>query len=640
MSNVPSQVQSRSEGLTPGAADLGCQANDLKGLLNAIVNQISEAERRQSDTLHQMQDRLAHLGNDAKSLRARVPDHFQAAFERIEAGMSELAARIAEAQGHAAPATFPAPYQQHGHADYPAPAQDAFGTPAPATPAHQDSPADEPPMVLRSAQSPAPSNGLRPKLTSAVDTFDIIESLPGDVGDPWDRESAAALASVYDAEPRGFTADPYAASPAAEAPRAFEPAMSLPDQGWFEKRLSEVSERIEASLAEIRPDQAFFALGQRLDQFERSFAQAFENVATRNDVESVRLIESHMVEIVEHLEQTHNQLTRIDSIESQLGAIAQRLDEVHALAGMPPQAGPAAEPAPAVDLDALARAAAHEAAMQAAQRFAATPQEPPVVEGLDDMRRLMEQSISSSRQSEENTTALLDTLQQAMIRLLDRIDAIELNQHQAAQQMAMSSAAASSAKRAMQPSIQDYESAPRYSEPSLPYPGREATEDELDDAVAAVASRSNAPRPAPAAAAPSPAQEASEASRRDSRAAGQAPQEPRSADKLRQDFIADARRAKMRLSGDDGDSIVLSAPTVREAPAAPAAKGAPAPGKGPRATARRQPLLRPRHKAVQARAQSRHVSLPCRSRWRWRARRTSCCLSAANPAPRHRWQDK
>lgn len=588
MSNVPSHVQSRSEGLPPGAADLGCQANDLKGLLNAIVSQISEADRRQSDTLHQMQDRLAHLGHDARSLRARVPDNFQAAFERIEAGMSELAARIAEAQGQPAPAEFSSPYHQPSTTDYQTYGETSFGASAAAMPPHQDVPADEPPMALRSAKSPLPANGLRSKLNSAVDTFDVIESLPGDVADPWDRDSAAALASVYDAEPRGFAPDPYAASPAPEAARAYEPAMTLPDQGWFEKRLSEVSERIEASLAEIRPDQAFFALGQRIDQFERSFAQAFDNVATRNDVESVRLIESHMVEIVEHLEQTHTQLTRIDAIEGQLAAIAQRLDEVHALANMAPEGTHAIEPAPAVDLEGLARAAAHEAAMQAAQRFASTPHEPPVVEGLDDMRRLMEQSISTSRQSEENTTALLDTLQQAMIRLLDRIDAIELNQHQAAKQIAMS--AASSAPRGMQPAIQDYDSAPRYGEPSLPYPSREPAEEALDDAVAAVASRSHTPRPAPALA---PAPEDAEAPRRDTRAPAPAQPEARSSDKLRQDFIADARRAKMRLSGDHGEGIVLTAPSVREAPAG---KVSAAPGKGPRAGA-------PAAVAAQAQAQ-------------------------------------
>lgn len=99
MSNAYSNNQFPGEpGLPSGTTDIGCQANDLKGLLNAIVSQISEADRRHSDSLQQMQDRLSNLGRDARSMRSRVPDQFQTAFERIEAGMAELAARIAEAQ--------------------------------------------------------------------------------------------------------------------------------------------------------------------------------------------------------------------------------------------------------------------------------------------------------------------------------------------------------------------------------------------------------------------------------------------------------------------------------------------------------------------------------------------------------------
>ena len=78
-------------------ASPACDASDLKGLLNTIVSQIQEADRRQADTLNQLQDRLANLGQDARTLRNKVPDKFQSAFERIEAGMAELAARISEA---------------------------------------------------------------------------------------------------------------------------------------------------------------------------------------------------------------------------------------------------------------------------------------------------------------------------------------------------------------------------------------------------------------------------------------------------------------------------------------------------------------------------------------------------------------
>ena len=80
------------------AQDGACKAGDLKGLLHAIVEQISDADRRHSETLNQMQDRLSAMGQDARALRTRVPENFQPAFERIEAGMSELASRIADSK--------------------------------------------------------------------------------------------------------------------------------------------------------------------------------------------------------------------------------------------------------------------------------------------------------------------------------------------------------------------------------------------------------------------------------------------------------------------------------------------------------------------------------------------------------------
>ncbi len=44
----------------------GCQADALKGLLNTIVRQISEADKRHTDVLGQLQERLSGLGEDAR----------------------------------------------------------------------------------------------------------------------------------------------------------------------------------------------------------------------------------------------------------------------------------------------------------------------------------------------------------------------------------------------------------------------------------------------------------------------------------------------------------------------------------------------------------------------------------------------
>ncbi|MEQ1716306.1 MAG: hypothetical protein ABL907_10035, partial [Hyphomicrobium sp.] len=529
MSNTDWNLNSRPDPHAGSDAlkDVGCQAGDLKGLLNAIVAQISEADRRQTDTLGQLQERLASMGRDAKSLRSRVPDQFQTAFERMEMGMAELAARIAEAGAQAA--HFSGPGSSH---DLPADTRTSMGdsrheplhahVPPAAAAAPQNlhaaiaaSMTDEPPVALRSAQTPEQSARRRDEPSSkpmpSFDTFDVIESLPGDVTDPWDRDAANALASVYDGEGPNFPAEPYSTG-LNDTPRNYAQASQAAnaaghhagsqqtgaDHSWLEKRFSEISERIEASIAEICPDQSFFALGQRLDQFERSFAQAFDNVATHNDVESVRLIEAHMAELVGHLESTQDYLSRIETIELQLNTIAGRLEDVHALAelGTGDQA-PAALAAvqPPIDVAALAKAAADEAA----QRFANIALPAPVIPGLDSMHHLIERSMSDARASEENTTALLDTLQQAMIRLLDRMDAIEYNQHQSAQ---VSQPAVMPVQKQHAPGPMDYtRHEPRF-EPQPQMRGRDQEHDVLDAAVAAVAShkgpQTQAYRPSPA----------------------------------------------------------------------------------------------------------------------------------------------
>ncbi len=544
------------------AANPSCQADNLKGLLNAIVSQISEADRRQSDTLNQLQDRLATMGRDARSLRDKVPDKFQVAFERIEAGMAELATRISET------GFVPSSSEAEPHALI-SPA--AFETELPLSASHQPAShtsdaAAEPPVALRSATTSASwrHEDSASKVASGVDTFDVIESLPGDVADPWDSDSASALASVYDDEPAAFPQGAYV-QPSTETPRTYAPAGAASldtsiDHSWLEKRFAEISERIEASIAEIRPDQSFFALGQRLDQIERSFAQAFENVATRNDVESIRLIEAHMIEMVEHLESSQSHFVRIESIEAQIAGIGERLNEIHALANA---AGASSDqeyagPAAPINIAAVAKAVADETAA----RLSALAQPGTEVAGLHDMRALLEESMSNARQSEENTTALLDMLQQAMIRLLDRMDAIEFNQHHSANTTIHQS------RSPVPQSAEPLAGAMMDDDPVFDeHPARGVTRDleptGLDEAVAAVAASRTA--------APSYRQYVSDEEDLDAPAPRA---EPRPSEKLRQDFIADARRAKMRLAAETGDDTIVLTTAPRElAATAPAPRG-------------------------------------------------------------------
>ena len=415
----------------------------------------------------------------------------------------------------------------------------------------------------------------------------MIESLPGNVSDPWDRDSAEALADLYVPVEQSYKPESLKPTPEPGTPHTYQDtyqaaiaaAASVPaaaaDHAWFETRFSEIASHIDQALADVRPDQSFFAIGQRLDQFERHFGQAFENVATRGDVESVRLIEAHMSELVDHLENTNSQLARIDALENQIAGIAEKLEDVHRVALSGASGGDYSGEQTATDVAAIARAAAQEAA----SHFAALPQTAQPGLDIDEMRSLFDRTLSEVRLGDENTSVLLDTLQQAMIRLLDRVDAIELNQHRSVEAHAQPHVPQNDYAREHARFSADPGRAPHYEPENYPA---------LDAAVAAVASTKPA---SPFQHAPSGDYDfADEFAPPDTRA-GSAPQHPqspaqqtaplRTSEKLRQDFIADARRAKTRLANESAvqaDGIVITkpedieTPKAAKSPAKPAAK--------------------------------------------------------------------
>ena len=65
---------------------------------------------------------------------------------------------------------------------------------------------------------------------------------------------------------------------------------------------------------------------------------------------------------------------------------------------------------------------------EVAQRFASSMGAAPDDGRIDELGSLLRSMIHDRRQSDEQTYTMLDTVQQAMIRLLDRIDALEMSQ--------------------------------------------------------------------------------------------------------------------------------------------------------------------------------------------------------------------
>ena len=369
--NMPNSELSNDyshDGEASASNEPGSEHDDLKIILDAIASQLSDADRRHSATLSEMQNRIAGMEHETEMLRNHVPQQFAPAFDRIETGVAELSQRLAGLS-------------------------DAKASQAAEPGSSEDHKADIP-MALRSALEPHDKGARRldeeaSRRSFGIDPFDVIESsLPGDAADPWDRASADALSGIYKSGVANLGLKPAFS----ETTEAASGKVAAIDQSWLESRFAEIAKGIEQSLADIRPDHCFYAIGQRLDQFEDHFTKLFEGVATQADIGAVRLIEAHVGEVVNHLVQTHDQLARLNVIEEQLALISHTLAEV--------QSG--AHPTQFLNTSSAA----------------------------DELRPLIERLMSDNRQGEENTAALLDTLQHAMIRLLDRVNSIKSAQRQ------------------------------------------------------------------------------------------------------------------------------------------------------------------------------------------------------------------
>ena len=68
-------------------------------------------------------------------------------------------------------------------------------------------------------------------------------------------------------------------------------------------------------------------LNHRLDAIEERFNEALGQVVQRSDLDGLKLIEAHVIELAAHVEQTRGRLDRIDAIDDQMQGLARRLEE-------------------------------------------------------------------------------------------------------------------------------------------------------------------------------------------------------------------------------------------------------------------------------------------------------------------------
>lgn len=450
-----------------------CGAEDIKGILRRIAEQISESDRRHGEVLYELKERMSSLGDRASKARAEAPPAFADAFTRIEDGMAALAERLAAADRDRREVNADRKPEASGAAS----GHDAVASPdlalaADPRPLHATAPVvtsidpitplvqRQPSKLEAEPQRVEAPVFVAPKEPPAKPAPATNVSLVGDPDEPWDRASADALARmllpevaptpppsvatpVRSAEPPIRSAEPPVlgfkdtTSRAALAVSETEPRIASArlvedERRWLEQRFTEIASRVEDSLARTRPDSSLDVLGERFEALEARFGSALEEVARQHDPQGLRQVESHMVELATQIEQTRADLTRLTAIEDHLSRIAGEIAEARVVAGASPEAAPVSGPSEQ-DFARLAAAAAEAAAEKAALRFSASMPTPAVApepdQRLDTLQELIQGFIVERREGDENAAAVLGHMQASISRLIDRVEIMERAQY-------------------------------------------------------------------------------------------------------------------------------------------------------------------------------------------------------------------
>ena len=456
----------------PGQDATACAAHDLKHVIAALISQISDADRRQSDAIGLMQARLSELGADARSVQKRVPAEFADAFGRLEDALSGLAERLAEASVRHSEDMPSRPAEAVARHASLAQVAAAIATPVVPPVATEPTVIEEsallsdatPPPALRSAVSdPAEGRIMRSKPTQ--DPFEFaVDSVDGDPDNPWREQDAEALTRAYEdatghvaprvpatpglATPAPVThalAAPQPASiphPASAIQAAVSPVMPLAamaaaapiaaDRAWLDERFSDIAARIDAELGRLDPETALADFGRRFDVMEARFATALQDVATRADVEGIKIVEACLNDLSDQIERTQGEVARFGSLEAEVVALAGRLSEERLAALVAPQPQPAL--APEIDIAGLAESiSAHLGA--ARQQLDQQSQSRPIIvddsrflSSVGELKDVVDSLVQAQRSGDEQTSSMLDMMQQALIRMLDRMESIEAAQ--------------------------------------------------------------------------------------------------------------------------------------------------------------------------------------------------------------------
>lgn len=416
-------------------------ALSINEILEAVVERLAASERRQADAIEAMHARIAELSKGAVADGEQVPPRLRTEFDRLQQAVTRLLSTTTHTAEH-----------------------DADGK-GPASSVGAASETDVGNSALHATgqrQQPPARPGLR-------DPFEFADfHTAGNPDQPWDQDSAEELTRLYEqgvaglpsASPPGsavavktpqITAEISSAAGGASLPAANEqvvPPRIEPEieKKWLEDRFAEVAVRIESILATERQQAPLQAFDERFSSLEDRLSSAVGDLATRSDVAGLSEVEACIAEMAMQLEQTHLELARVAELEEQVRELAERVSEER-LAALTVSPGDILDPHEVADvvaarLDALGLGAASSAPALDAQEIATIVAERLAEERsqdgasqaasldhrqFDELKDLIGELAEKRREEGDHASTILETVQQAMMRLLDRMDSLEQN---------------------------------------------------------------------------------------------------------------------------------------------------------------------------------------------------------------------
>ncbi|MGH1418003.1 MAG: hypothetical protein ACRBCJ_04015 [Hyphomicrobiaceae bacterium] len=401
-------------GVSAGRADAAGTQNDLHDFVQSITGRLRTEEQRHAGALNQLMNRLSLLGAEAQVARFRVPDAYRPALENIQSGLQELSNRIADASGDNYVSEAPAA-SMSGDVNTDTNTKSAV-TSDPYAPAALKSA----PIVSDSAFVAGPTS----ETASGVDPFDVVSESEFDGQDPsspWDAASAEALAQIYESGEAGegeLASALKASPPVAQQDTVFQSQDDADAQKqWLQDRFAEIANRIEGNGEPTAADIAIENLTERFDTLEARFSSAMEDVATKEDLGGLTIVEAHINELNQHLEETQDKFVKLDKIEAQLAAVIDRLSGENS-----PEQSMGAVQLPQEVVEEVAMAAAEKAALKLA-----TTDQPDIAqnERMADLQNALHNFMDERRQGDVESQSMMATMQEAMSQMLDRVNAIE-----------------------------------------------------------------------------------------------------------------------------------------------------------------------------------------------------------------------